>query len=587
MKSTWKKIAYVFDRKQKAKALWLFIVIVIGAFVELVGVSAVLPFINAVLDPDALMKNPYIRLYYDMLHLNGTDQLIIAIGISIIAIYILKNIYVYVMHAMQYRFTYDNQRILSYRMMQCYINQPYVFHLNHNSAELSRNINEDVTAFFESILAGLQFASEGGVCLALLLFLGFQDLAITIGTLVLIGLFGLLFTKVFRKRLRRAGRKSRDRQSDTRQTVFESLRSVKEIKVLNREQVFLNTYDRQYKDYAESNRKFKLYSMIPKPVMETVVISGLLVIICVRVALGSDVSTFIPTMSIFAVAAFRMLPSANRIAEYVSRIMFSKPAIDSIYHDLLAIEELIGHRLSASPQTKNSDEEDQGNEFVFHEKIEVKNLSFRYPAMAHDVLQDVNLEIPKNKSVAFVGPSGQGKTTMADVILGLLTPQQGAVYVDGKNIQENLSAWHRKLGYIPQTIALLDASIRENILFGIPAERVSEERLYNAIKEAQLADFVDTLEKGLDTVIGEGGVRLSGGQRQRIGIARALYHNPDFLVLDEATSALDNETEAAVMEAIDYLAGSKTLLIIAHRLSTIANCDIVYKVDQGKVIRDK
>ncbi len=240
MNSTWKKIAYVFDRKQKAKALWLFIVIAIGAFVELVGVSAVLPFINAVLDPESLMKNPYIRLFYDTLHLNGTDQLIIALGISIVAIYVLKNIYVYVMHAMQYRFTYDNQRILSYRMMQCYINQPYVFHLNHNSAELSRNINEDVTAFFESILAGLQFASEGGVCLVLLLFLGFQDLAITIGILVLIGLFGLLFTKVFRKRLRRAGRKSRDMQSGTRQTVFESLRSIKEIKVLNREQVFLN-----------------------------------------------------------------------------------------------------------------------------------------------------------------------------------------------------------------------------------------------------------------------------------------------------------------------------------------------------------
>ena len=353
------------------------------------------------------------------------------------------------------------------------------------------------------------------------------------------------------------------------------------------EQVFLNTYDGLYKDYAESNRKFKLYSMIPKPVMETVVISGLLIIICVKVALGADASSFIPTMSIFAVAAFRMLPSANRIAEYVSRIMFSKPAIDSIYHDLLAIEELIGHRLTALPSAKESLEADRADGFRFDEKIEVRNLSFRYPTVDHDVLHDVNFEIPKNKSVAFVGPSGQGKTTMADVILGLLTPQHGGVYVDGKNIQDNLSAWHHKLGYIPQTIALLDASIRENILFGIPADEVSEERLLDAIKEAQIADFVSTLEDGLDTVIGESGVRLSGGQRQRIGIARALYHNPDFLVLDEATSALDNETEAAVMEAIDYLAGSKTLLIIAHRLSTIANCDIVYKVDQGTVTRDK
>ncbi|MBE5848207.1 MAG: ABC transporter ATP-binding protein [Lachnospiraceae bacterium] len=583
----WKKIAYVFDRRQKAKALWLFIVIVIGAFVELVGVGAVLPFISAVLNPDELMDNAYIRFFYEQLHLRDTDQLIIALGVLIIVIYILKNIYVYLMHSMQYRFTYDNQRILSYRMMQCYVSQPYVFHLDHNSAELSRNINEDVTSFFEAILAGLQFASEGSVCLALLVFLAFQDIVITIGTLGLIGLFGYLFLFVFRKRLRRAGRKGRNSQADTRQTVLETLRSIKEIKILDREQSFLNTYDEQYRGFAESYRKFKVYSMIPKPVMETIVISGLLVIICVKVMLGTDPSAFIPTMSIFAVAAFRMLPSANRIAEYLSRIIFSRPAIDSIYHDLKAIEELIGHRLSAAPSEESGAKAVEMESLPFERAVEVKDLSFRYPSAQHDVLHDVNIEIPKNKSVAFVGPSGQGKTTMADVILGLLTPQHGGVYVDGKDIRENLGAWHQKLGYIPQTIALLDASIRENILFGIPAEEVSEERLQSAVREAQLADFINSLEEGLDTVIGESGVRLSGGQRQRIGIARALYHNPDFLVLDEATSALDNETEAAVMEAIDYLAGSKTLLIIAHRLSTIANCDIVYKVDQGTVTRDK
>ena len=313
--------------------------------------------------------------------------------------------------------------------------------------------------------------------------------------------------------------------------------------------------------------------MIPKPVMETISISGLLLIVCVKVALGTEALSFIPTISVFAVAAFRMLPSANRIAEYLSRIMFSKAAIDAIYHDLKEID-----RLMESMKTIKDTEK-----ILFQKEIRVDNITFSYPNTEKHVFSHASLTIPKNKSVAFIGPSGQGKTTLADIILGLLEPQEGSVLVDGTDIRRGMHAWNKKLGYIPQTISLLDASIRDNILFGIEKEKVNEERLQEAIKEAQLKEFIDTLEEGLDTVIGEGGVRLSGGQRQRIGIARALYHNPEVLVLDEATSALDNDTEAAVMEAIDYLAGSKTLIIIAHRLSTIQNCDLVYKIEEGAV----
>ena len=354
---------------------------------------------------------------------------------------------------------------------------------------------------------------------------------------------------------------------------MEALGGIKEIKVLNRERVFVEEYNEEYKDYAESNRRFKVYSMIPKPVMETISISGLLLIVCIKVALGADAASFIPTISVFAMAAFRMLPSANRMAEYLSRIMFSKPAIDAIYHDLKEIESLL-ENMKAAEDTAD---------ITFEKEITVQKISFHYPNTEKNVFSDASLVIPKNKSVAFIGPSGQGKTTMADIILGLLEPQKGEVLVDGVNIRKGIHAWNRKLGYIPQTISLLDASIRDNILFGIGKDKIDENRLGEAVKEAQLKEFIDTLEEGLDTVIGEGGVRLSGGQRQRIGIARALYHNPEVLVLDEATSALDNDTEAAVMEAIDYLAGSKTLIIIAHRLSTIRNCDLVYRIEGGEV----
>jgi len=570
---TWGKISYIFDRKQKMRAALLFFVIVIGAFVELVGVSAVLPFIDVVLNPGQILENVYLDWLYKLLGFESVNSFIIFLGLSIIVIYILKNIYVYYMHGMQYRFTYENQRMLSYRMMDCYMKQPYPFHLDHNSAELSRNINEDTVSFFEAILAGLQLASEGGVCLALLIFLFLQDAGITLGVIVLVGLFGLLFSKVFKKKIKSAGRRSRDKQGTTRQVLLEALGGIKEIKVLGREEVFVETYNEEYKDYAESNRRFKVYSMIPKPVMETICISGLLLIICVRVYLGGNPASFVPTLSLFAVAAFRMLPSANRIAEYLSRIMFSKAAIDAIYHDLRQIDDLMENLQICEDVAQLS----------FDREIRVEDVSFHYPGTEKHVFAHVSLSIPKNKSVAFIGPSGQGKTTLADIILGLLHPQTGAVLVDGVDIREAMHAWNRKIGYIPQTISLLDASIRDNILFGIQEEEDEEGRLEKALEEAQLKEFVDTLEEGIDTVIGEGGVRLSGGQRQRIGIARALYHNPEVLVLDEATSALDNDTEAAVMEAIDYLAGSKTLIIIAHRLSTIRNCDLVYRIEGGKV----
>ena len=574
---TWKKICYIFDKKQKLKAALLFLVIIVGAFVELVGVSAVLPFISAVLNPDQILETPILGDLYRVLGFVDINEYIVFLGGAIIVIYILKNIYVYVMHSMQYRFTYENQRRLSYKMMNCYMKQPYLFHLDHNSAELSRNINEDTVSFFEAILAGLQLASEGGVCLALLLFLLYQDISITLGIIALAGGFGIVFMKVFRKRLKAAGKRSRNKQGSTKQAVLEALGGVKEIKVLNREQVFVEKYNEDYKDYAESNRKFKVYGMIPKPVMETISISGLLLIVCVKIALGTEASTFIPTISVFAVSAFRMLPSANRMAEYLSRIMFSKPAIDAIYHDLKEIDRLL----------ENGKAIEDTDEITFQKEIIVKDISFHYPNTEKNIFTHGNLTIPKNKSVAFIGPSGQGKTTLADIILGLLEPQEGAVLVDGMDIRRGMHAWNRKLGYIPQTISLLDASIKENILFGIDKEQINENRLQEALREAQLKDFVDTLEEGLDTVIVEGGVRLSGGQRQRIGIARALYHNPEVLVLDEATSALDNETEAAVMEAIDYLAGSKTLIIIAHRLSTIQNCDLVYQIDGGEIVQQR
>ncbi len=572
------KFLYIFEGSQKRKFFLLFVMIIIGAFAELLGVTAVLPFIQLVLDGEAILNNPYMAKAYSGLGFSDVSAFLVFLALLIVGVYIVKNVYVYVMHSMQYQFTYDNQKRLSTQMLDCYLNQPYLYHVHHNRAELIRNAGDDVRAFFEVVLATLQLASEGSVCLVLLTFLLIQDIGITLGVIALVSAFALVYLKIFKKKLKRAGDMSRDNQENYQRIMLEALGSIKEVKVSGAENFFLRKFEIQAAGYAENNRKFKQYGMLPKPVMETCCISGLLLVIAFKLMAGNDAREFIPTMTMFAVAAFRMLPSANRMAEYLSRIFFSKPSIDAIYKDLHEVRAL---QKSDSYKKRNLKKID------FNKEISLDGVTFRYPAGDRNILDNVSISIPKNKAVALIGPTGQGKTTTADLILGILAPNAGKICVDGTDINEAIDTWQSMLGYIPQTISLMDDTIRNNILFGVRPEDCDEERLVSAMKEAQLYDFVSGLPEGLDTMIGEGGVRLSGGQRQRIGIARALYSRPEVLILDEATSALDNDTETAVMEAIDNLSGSKTLIIIAHRLTTIRNCDIVYRVENGKITIDE
>ncbi len=327
-----------------------------------------------------------------------------------------------------------------------------------------------------------------------------------------------------------------------------------------------------YREYAECFRKFQVYSILPRPLMEAVCITGLMLVVVLKIASGVEMSYFVPTLSVFVVAAFRMLLSFSRITSHLSTVVFNKSAVDSVYRDLQEINSL--------SITKNNN---HNKVLEFEDKIEIEQLSFTYANSSKEVLHAVDFCIKKHQSVGLIGPSGQGKTTLADIILGVLQPSKGRVLLDGADISENMYAWHMKLGYIPQTIFLSDDTIRRNIAYGIQDSEIDDPRVWKAVEEAQLKTFVESLEKGIETEVGERGVRLSGGQRQRIGIARALYNNPDILVLDEATSALDNDTETAVMEAINRLQGNKTLIIIAHRLTTIKSCDAIYEVNDGNV----
>ncbi len=572
-----KKINYVLNRRQKINLGILLIIIFIGAFVELLGVSAIMPLIEIATKPQEMGEKWYFVLVSEYTGITDANQMLVFLAVVLIVIYILKNIYVTVMYSLQYRFIFNNQQRLSVRMMKSYMQQEYLFHVSKNVAEFQRNITNDVNGFFTVALYVLQFLAEFSVSAVLIIFLLVQDWASTLAVASLLVLFMGFFTLFFKKVLVKKGEESRQINVLVTKWLLQSFSGIKEIKVTNKEGFFISSYEKNYKNFATVQRQQSILTYLPRPVMETVCICSLMLAMIIKIMVEkSDITSFVTTLSIFAVAAFRMLPSFNKITGYISGMMFNKPAIDAVYRDLKEIEALQEQRKENRLDTQS---------IAFNQTIELKNLSFRYPESEKWILKNAALTIDKNTSVAFVGASGAGKTTAADLILGILEPQEGAILIDGMDIKECMSSWHEKLGYIPQTIYLMDDTIRANIAFGIPEAEIDNDAIENAIKEAQLDKLVHSLPDGLDTMIGDRGVKLSGGQRQRIGIARALYRDPQVLILDEATSALDNETEKEVMAAIDGLHGTRTLIVIAHRLSTIKNCDFVYEVGGGKIIR--
>lgn len=568
-----KKLNYIFEAKQKREIFWLFIIICIGSALELLGVSAFQPVLNGIMTPDRLLEEPIYKWIYETFHFTSIKPLISLLLIALIVVYVVKNAFLIFMYNRQYRFVFENQRILADRMMKCYMSQPYLFHVSKNSAELLRNINEDTGNFFGALQAGIKLLTEVMVCVVLGVYLLIKDKTITISVVVLLMIMLWLSMKVYKKNLIRMGERNRYYQMSLNKWVQQSFGGIKEAKILNKEQFFYAKYDEAYRGHAKSEYTYHTLLMVPKPIIETMCIFGLLGAIVIKFWRGASISYFVPVISVFALAAFRLLPSFNRITEYLGAIMYQKSAITSIYEDLKEIDELNALK---QEQTKKE------VPIVFNKEIEVRDLTFKYPKADKCVLEHLNLKISKKSSVAFIGQSGAGKTTLADILMGLMEPLEGGVYVDDTSIYDNLHAWHKVIGYIPQTIYLMDDSIKNNIAFGIDENEIDEERMKYAVEQAQLTELVDELEEGLDTQIGEMGIRLSGGQRQRIGIARALYHNPEVLVLDEATSALDNDTEKAVMDAIESLHGKMTLIIIAHRLSTIKNCDYVYEIGDGK-----
>lgn len=571
-----RKLNAVLSKKQKGRVVILLFMILIGAIMETLSISMIVPVISAIIEPNAFFENELLIWMSGILHLETAEEFIIFMIITMIILFAVKNIYMLLLYYVQFSFICNNQYRISRDLLQIYLNKPYEFYLNANTSDVLRTVYSDTTGVFSLLLQCIQLATEvivgGCLCLVLLK----VDAVMTLMIAVLLVGVTLISNGVLKPRLQKIGSESREKQSLMYASIIQCVMGIKDVKIFAKEGFFLDSYKKFGKRYYNLSRNNSVLGAAPRLLIESVSLCGILGYLAVMLSRGNDITRMIPQLSAFAVAASRLMPCANRASTYLSSIAYYKPTLDFVYENVEV------------PQKTVKDEEVQivkkAQRLTYQDKIEIKNLSYRYPNSDKYIFDKAQMTIPIGKSVGIVGPSGSGKTTAVDIMLGLLDAESGEVLCDGKDVFEQYAGWLQNIGYIPQTINLIDDTLRANVAFGVELEKIDEDRLWQVLEEAQMKDFIMGLPEGLDTKIGERGVRLSGGQRQRIGIARALYHNPELLILDEATSALDNDTEAAIMEAIDNFHGKKTMLIIAHRLKTIENCDMIYKVDGGKIV---
>lgn len=567
-----RKLNYILDKKQKSHLALLAFLILIGGILEAVGVTAILPVAAAIIEPD----NKYVRFLSELLHIEDTAKLIVVILIALMCLFVLKNLYMIFLQYVQNRFITNNRNRMISRVLREFLNRPYEFYLDADIPTVFRITDADIPQVFSLLLNLILMSTEMVVAVCLGMVSLVVSFKITCFMIVVLLVMTLIITKVLKPSLNKFGEKNLKTQSRIAKWRIEAIYGIKDVKVLHRESFFADNYEKTGKTGAVIARKYAVLNALPRLMMETVFLVSILGYLAVDIWNGANVTALIPQLSALAVAAARLLPSVSRINTYMTNVAYEQPCLDFLY------ENLDMNKLALANSKTNKTAEN-AKPLCLTKEIRLEGIEYAYPNTDKDIFSGADMVVPKGKSVGIIGTSGAGKSTIVDILLGLLTVRNGNITCDGRDIFENYPSWLSMIGYIPQSIYLVDEPIRNNIAFGIAEEEIDDERIWRVLEEAQLKDFVKTLPQGLDTAIGDRGVRLSGGQRQRLGIARALYHNPEILVFDEATSALDHETERVLMEAINGFHGRKTMVIIAHRLNTIEQCDMIYKVENGKM----
>ncbi|MBR1470297.1 MAG: ABC transporter ATP-binding protein [Lachnospiraceae bacterium] len=572
--NVYRRLKQLLTRKQKRSVILLCILIFFSALLETLGVSIIIPLISAVVSPETILENHYVKLLFAVLGIGTVerDGFVRLLLVAAMAVFVVKNLYMLVLYDAQARFATKLESGTCVRLLSDYLNRPYSFYLNADVNAIFQTINKDIPHVCELLQEVMKLLTEIAVsiCLCLLLLVVDFKMTMSIAALMLVMLLFIVF--VLKPRLGRLGKELVKQQVGTMKWMQQSVFGIKDVKVAAKEGFFLKAFSEAYTSLAGVTRKYSVYNNAPRLVIEMVCIVGLLAYMLFTVLHGGDLNAMLPQLTAFGLAAVRLMPSVNRISTHLSTIAYYEPSLNYVCDNI---------NVAGLQETK---EVQQGARMHLKDEIRLEGICFRYPNSEKDIFHGADMRIAIGESVGVIGASGAGKTTVIDILLGLLTPQAGKILADGREIQGSDPAWLSDIGYIAQNIYMLDTTIRANVAFGVRPEEMDEVRIWEVLREAQMEEFVRSLPEGLDTEIGDRGVRLSGGQRQRIGIARALYHDPELLVFDEATSALDNDTEAAIMEAINALKGHKTMVIIAHRLKTIENCDRLYKVENGNIL---
>ncbi|WP_018871261.1 ABC transporter ATP-binding protein [Thioalkalivibrio sp. ALgr3] len=577
MLSTYRKALALLSRKEKRRGGLVLGMVIVMAVLETAGVASVMPFLSVLGNPEVVQTNPVLNTVYEGLGFTSVDAFILALGAAAFGLILFSAFFRSLTHYAMNRFIEMRRHSIGKRLLETYLRQPYAFFLDRHSGDMAKNILSEVDQLVQQVFRpGMQMVAYSVVILALVVLLIVVDPWLALGVAVVIGgLYALIFGAV-RGILGRVGR-DRARANQERFTAAsEALGGIKDIKLLGREHAYLSRFDGPSARQARHQATNRTFGEVPKFVIEAVGFGGVIALTLVLLATqggtdGNALGDILPILGLYVFAGYRMLPAAQRIYAGMAKLRFGAAAVDGVYSDLhqrSALAELY----KRAPQPLEP-----------RQTITLQNIHYTYPNAERPALQGINLEVPVGSSVGIIGTSGAGKTTLVDVLLGLLRPSEGAIVVDGQPItDDNLRAWQQALGYVPQDIFLTDSTVGENIALGVPPEQIDHEQVERCARMAQVHDFiVSDMPQGYGSVVGERGVRLSGGQRQRIGIARALYHDPPVLVFDEATSALDNETETAVMEAVEALSRHKTVLIIAHRLTTIEKCTLTVRLQAG------
>jgi len=571
-----KKILKLLTERERKRLFMLFGVMMISAIVEVAGIASIMPFLALITNPDMIQDNKILNYFYTVLNFKSTNSYLIFIGAIVLVILIVSNLLVFVTQWGLARFSWMRSHSVSRRLLYNYLYQPYKFFLNQNTSLLGKNILSEVSLVVKGVFIPLlEIFSRGIVTLFIFTMLVTVEPILAFSLIFILGGAYILTYRLIKQKLNIRGKIRHRSNAERFKAINEAFGDIKLVKLMGYENFFIKRYSKPSDEHAKVNATTQIIELIPRYIMEILAFGGIIIVVLYLLATGKGLGEFLPIIGLYAFSMYRLLPSIQLIFSGTATIRFNLKGLDALYYDMYSFNNV---EVDASNRTIEA--------ISFRKELKFEDITFIYPEANKPIIKDLSIKININTSVAFVGATGAGKTTVANIILGLLKPYSGRITVDGIEINdENLRSWQMNLGYIPQDIYLQDDTIMRNITFGIPDHKVDMDSVIQAAKIANIHDFiVNQLPDKYDTIVGERGARLSGGQRQRIGIARAIYRNPGVLVLDEATSALDGATEKEVFKAIENIAKTKTLIIIAHRLTTIQDCDVIYVMDNGNIV---